>query len=217
MNNPLQYVIWDWNGTLLDDVDVCIDAINCMLTDRNLTCLTHDTYRDLFDFPVKDYYRRLGFDLNAESWDDIVVEFFSHYNERVASAPLRPGIRETLAEMSHRAIPMSVLSACEQTTLRSLIQTHGISALFEHIYGLENRHAVSKMSLGRALIDELSISSESVVIIGDTVHDYDVATQLGCACILLRNGYHADHRLDQCNCPIVSSPEETLELTERTT
>lgn len=217
MKNPLQHVIWDWNGTLLDDVDVCIDAINCMLTDRGLACLTRDTYRDLFDFPVKSYYRRIGFDLNAEHWDDVVVEFFSHYNERVASAPLRPWIPETLAEMKRRVMRMSVLSACEQTTLRALIQTHGISDFFEHIYGLNDRHAVSKMSLGKALLAELNIAPDTVVIIGDTVHDYDVAMHLGCACILIRDGYHADHRLDQCNCPIVSSPEETLELTERTT
>ena len=51
-----KHIIWDWNGTLLDDRWLCIEAINKTLTKRNMNTITDNEYVELFCFPVKDYY-----------------------------------------------------------------------------------------------------------------------------------------------------------------
>ena len=66
-------IIWDWNGTLLDDVDICIDIINELLSIRNQQPLTRSRYREIFTFPVKDYYSKAGFDFTQEPFDKIPV------------------------------------------------------------------------------------------------------------------------------------------------
>ena len=64
-----KHIIWDWNGTLLDDVDIVIDCMNSLLKKRNLPLLHVDKYKDIFTFPVKDYYSQLGFDFTTEPFE----------------------------------------------------------------------------------------------------------------------------------------------------
>ena len=56
------HIIWDWNGTLLNDRWLCVEAINQALNKRNLPMLTEGKYKDVFSFPVEDYYKKVGFD-----------------------------------------------------------------------------------------------------------------------------------------------------------
>jgi phosphoglycolate phosphatase len=51
-----QNIIWDWNGTLLDDVMLAINVVNEILRDHDKQALTHERYLEIFDFPVKHYY-----------------------------------------------------------------------------------------------------------------------------------------------------------------
>ena len=61
------HVIWDWNGTLLDDATACVAAINALLERRLLPQVTHQQYLDIFDFPVRNYYLQLGFDFSKDT------------------------------------------------------------------------------------------------------------------------------------------------------
>jgi hypothetical protein len=55
-------IIWDWNGTLLNDITICIKSMNILLKERTLPLISEDKYRDIFTFPVRNYYEQLGFD-----------------------------------------------------------------------------------------------------------------------------------------------------------
>ncbi|MBN2352282.1 MAG: hypothetical protein JXD23_06910 [Spirochaetales bacterium] len=55
-------VVWDWNGTLLNDMEACIRSMNLMLENRSLPPIDFETYRNVFTFPVIDYYRAVGID-----------------------------------------------------------------------------------------------------------------------------------------------------------
>ena len=72
-------IIWDWNGTLLDDAEVCREAINKMLKVRNLPELSLSTYRNVFTFPVIEYYKEVGFDFSKEDWEPVAMEFINLY------------------------------------------------------------------------------------------------------------------------------------------
>ena len=83
-------VIWDWNGTLLDDVDACVQAINLLLEPRGLAPMTRARYHREFTFPVRRYYDTMGFDFSAETFDDVAVEYHQAYESVVGTqAPSR--------------------------------------------------------------------------------------------------------------------------------
>jgi phosphoglycolate phosphatase len=76
---PYKHIIWDWNGTLFDDAWLCIEIINAMLVRRGLTRLTPEEYEQIFDFPVRDYYSRIGFDFQVEPFEKLSDEFIDRY------------------------------------------------------------------------------------------------------------------------------------------
>ena len=77
------HVIWDWNGTLLDDVWLCVDIINAMLGRRGVPALDRERYRRIFDFPVPIYYERAGFDFSRETFAAAADEFCDEAARRV--------------------------------------------------------------------------------------------------------------------------------------
>ena len=60
---PYKHIMWDWNGTLLNDSHMAVMVINQTLAKRDMPTIDHERYQQIFGFPVIDYYRRLGFDL----------------------------------------------------------------------------------------------------------------------------------------------------------
>ena len=67
-------IVWDFNGTLLDDIRAGIDAVNEMLARRDLaTIQSVEQYRELFCFPIIDYYAKLGFDFEKEDYYSVLA------------------------------------------------------------------------------------------------------------------------------------------------
>lgn len=200
--SPIRQVIWDWNGTLLDDVSACVNAINALMGRRGLGSVTPESYRELFAFPVKQLYRRLGFDLAQENWDALAQEF----HDAFLSDPgirLQPDARGCLEALRLRGLRQSVLSASEQSILRDTMHAFGITPYFTHIHGLDDLYAHSKVEQGRALLRALPEPPEATLLIGDTTHDHEVAEALGIRCLLIADGHQSRPRLARCGCPIV--------------
>lgn len=152
---PYRHVIWDWNGTLLDDVELCLGIGNAMLARRGLSPLTLEAYRETFDFPVRDYYTRLGFDFAREPFEALAIEFFSAYESRRHEAEAPPERVALLRWLHEAGVRQSVLSAYTQDRLEHVLVERGLRDLFEHVVGQDNHQAHGKAEEGRALIARL--------------------------------------------------------------
>lgn len=196
------HLIWDWNGTLLDDLDLCIDVMNALLDRRQLPRLHRARYHALFDFPVRTYYERLGFDPVEDSFARLSVEFISGYDTRRLESSLHPAARRVLAAASAAGLRQSILSAYRQETLHEIVQHFGLAAHFDHIAGLANIHAHSKLALGHELVRRLAIAPARILLVGDTLHDLEVARELGVDCALIAAGHHPFERLRASGAPV---------------
>ena len=206
--NKYKYIIWDWNGTLLDDAWLCVDVMNGMLKERNLPLKTIDQYRRIFDFPVKNYYVTLGYDFNEEPFEKVGLEFVVKYNERQKETSLHPEVKDVLEFFRLKGYPQYILSAREQNELEQEISDLGVRQYFNGIYGLDDHYAHGKTDVGRKLLAECGIDPKEAVFIGDTRHDAEVAGEIGVDCILIPNGHHTEERLRECNAFIIRSLKE---------
>lgn len=205
-----KHVIWDWNGTLLNDVQACADAINILLARRRLPPLTLQQYLDIFDFPVRNYYLRLGFDFTRENWDAVAIEYHEAYAKTSLGSPLRLGTKAILDALRDAGVGVSVLSACELVLLKRMMEERGIIQYFEHIYGLTNLYAASKIDLGHTFLNNTGLSRSDTLMIGDTTHDYEVAQAMGIPCVLMSGGHQAVHKLTPLGCPVVADLNDVL-------
>lgn len=201
----IDHIVWDWNGTLFDDTDLCIDVMNGLLRERDMPALTRDRYHEIFDFPVIEYYRRLGFDFNRDPFAIVGAEFIRRYETRRHEARLQPDAIATLETLRASGLTQSVLSAYRHDTLVELLHHFGVLPFFTGVLGSDNVYAEGKIEQGRRWIRELSLDPQRVVLAGDTLHDADVAAAMGCRCVLIAHGYHTRARLEATGLPVVDS------------
>lgn len=198
----LKHIIWDWNGTLFNDVGLCLEIINGVLTRRNLNELSLEAYRKIFTFPVQDYYEKAGLDFSKYPFEVLGREWMDEYEIRKNSCTLHKGAAAALDKIHQKGIGQSILSAYSQHTLEEIVQYFGIKKYFSHMVGLDHIYATSKIENGRELIKKLGNGKGETLFIGDTIHDYEVAVEIGADCILIADGHQDKEKLLSCNVPV---------------
>ena len=194
-NSRYENVIWDWNGTLLNDINLCIDVVNGLLVGHTNNYLDVGRYKNLFGFPVKDYYERIGINFNKESFDELAVRFISGYESQVRHCNLHENAIEVLSLFQTKGIQQYILTAAHKESVLSLLDHYTIKNYFKEIEGLDNIKAESKVNRGLELMSNNEIRRDVTVLIGDTMHDFEVANELGVDCILIANGHQSKRRL----------------------
>ena len=200
-----KHIIWDWNGTLLNDRWLCVEGINQALIKRGLNPISEDQYRNIFTFPVKDYYKRLGFDFEKEPFEVAGDEFVDYYGKNFHKAKLQKGTRNLLRKIQSKSISQSILSAAMERYLLDWIKVHKLQNYFLEIVGIDNQYANGKIEEGIKLINKLPYQKEDIAMIGDTNHDSDVAEELNIACILIDHGHVNNKRLKKTGRAVVSN------------
>ncbi len=196
MKFDFQAVIWDWNGTLLDDVDICISSMNEMLADRRLPFLNRKRYRDIFTFPVQAYYKAIGFDFEKEPFSISGAEFIERYKQNVPSkVDLFPDVHQTLQFFADRKKKQYVLSAMKHEMLLGHLSHYRLLDYFTSVQGIGDVLASGKLQQGKKLIANSGMDAGQFCLIGDTLHDYEVARDLCCQCVLLAQGHQSEGRL----------------------
>ena len=190
-------IIWDFNGTIIDDVETGINSVNTMLAERGLdTIPDKDTYRKIFHFPIEDYYRDLGFDFEREPYEVLAPIWVALYLENAKTAPLQPYVREAIELFRAKGLSQHVLSASELSMLKEQLDDFGLLDKFESVSGLDNIHARSKSELARAWKN--AHPNATALVIGDTEHDAETASLLGADCALICGGHQTKEKLLEC-------------------
>ncbi len=205
--SAISYVIWDFNGTLIDDLDLVVRTVNVQLSKRGLPNLTTDAYRDVFGFPVQDYYRRIGVTFENETMADLSEDFFADYAPALKACPLHEGALDVLRFFAETGRRQFVLSAMEQEMLREMIDHLQIESFFEGVYGLAHQEGDSKVTRACELLADFAIDPARAVFIGDTDHDAEVADAIGTSIALIGKGHQSIARLRPIGCPVYDSYE----------
>lgn len=192
-----KHIIWDWNGTLLNDRQFCIKIMNGVLSRRDMDEMTEEWFLDNFCFPVKDYYVKLGFDFDKEPFSISGTEFIHQYMKRIHEPDLHLYAQESLKYFQNNKLSQSLLSASSQTMLNEILQYHDIHDYFIKIVGQDDHYAHGKESSGKAWMDELDCGPHEVLLIGDTIHDKEVADAIGADCVLVCHGHVSRWRLEE--------------------
>ena len=204
-------VVWDWNGTLLDDVEVGHGALRRMMEKRGLGSITLQEYKDWFGFPVREFYEELGFDFSRDNWQEVSQDFVDTYDLLAGGVDLNCGVRNVLASLQRQGVKQYILSALQEETLQKMVVEFGIDGYFEKVCGAEDIYAGGKVPRGRKMIADCGILAGETLMIGDTLHDAEVAAALGFDCRLFAGGHNSVWRLQE-KAPVIQCMDELLTL-----
>lgn len=199
-----KYIIWDWNGTLFDDVEISVDTMNKMLEKtgyKNRIDLA--LYKDIFTFPVSDYYQKAGFDFSKDKFEDLAKIYVEVYTSLQFTAGLNDEAISTLERLKEQGYKQIIVSACEKNRLLNQVEKFKVKEYFDFVLGIDDDLAVSKASLAKKWFDGNNLDKNKALFIGDTVHDYEVAGDIGCDCVLVSCGHQSKRVLEKTNAPIL--------------
>jgi phosphoglycolate phosphatase len=205
-------IIWDWNGTLLDDTEICIRSMNQMLAERKMQPITREIYTNHFTFPVRDYYEKIGWDFTKESFDKIGIEFMDHYFSLLPLSPLHIHTKMILERFRQKGYRQTILSAMEHDALELSLRDKGIRPYFDLVQGINNHYANGKLETAQQLLLKIDRDRKSICLIGDTLHDLEVAEQIGCHCVLIANGHQSFARLENTGVLVLKSLSDLEKL-----
>ncbi|MFP4643933.1 MAG: HAD family hydrolase [Spirochaetales bacterium] len=209
--SDVQHCVWDFNGTILDDLSVTVESINTLMRERGMREITVNEHRMWFRFPVSEYYEDLGFDFSREAFDSLSDEYHELYMGKLERCGLYEGIAGVIRVLARKGIRQYVLSAMHEPTLIRCCRALGILDYFDAVYGLADFLARSKTARGRRLCDDFGISPGSALYIGDTEHDMEVASELGLAPVAAAWGHQAPGKFDAGAVTLCEHPQELAE------
>lgn len=196
------HVLWDLNGTLLDDLDVGLAVQAVMLRERGLPPLTKERYLATFNFPIKDWYAYLGYDIST--YDQLAVVWAETYAEMVKAAPIGKGVLPLMEAIDKAGVGQSVFTAGERAMATALLRQMGIENRFAHVFALDDHLAHTKLSLCESVKKALP---GPYLLIGDTTQDFLSAQALGCDCALVACGHQNEQTLKNTGAPVFADIE----------
>ena len=209
----IKHIIWDWNGTLLDDLDVSMTALNRLLKKEHLPLVNDkNEYRKYFQFPVIEYYKKVGFDFNKTPFQELAKDYMAYYQPHSLTCKLHKDVESTLQEAKKQGYKQYLISASNIDFLHQQLAGYDINNYFLDIRGLDNIHAYSKASLAKHFVLEQHLNPNEVVFVGDSVHDCEVAHHAGCHCVLIANGHEHKDKLVKTGCRVVDTIQDFAKL-----
>jgi phosphoglycolate phosphatase len=186
-------------------------SINKQLSKRNLRTLgSKAEYHNVFCFPIIQYYKNVGFDFNKESFEKLAHEFIKIYHsDKTGNSQLCDNAETVLEAVNNKGINQIILSASELNNLMSQVYEFDINHYFTDILGLSDIYAKSKIDIGIEYIQKSK--SKRVLLIGDTEHDFEVASAIGIDCLLIANGHQSKGTLLKCGVPVLDDILQVLD------
>ena len=202
--SPIRQVLWDWNGTLLDDLTYAIGVRNRTFPAFGLPRIgSVAEYHRQFTFPVRRYYERAG--VTDETFVAVAHAWMAEYVRGFDTVPLHGDAVETLARFAAAGVRQVVLSATRRDMLESQIARFPIRAYFTDVLGLSDIYARSKEAVGLDYLARCGVPAASTLMIGDTLHDAEVARAMGTGCVLVARGHQSRETLLTAGVPVMDT------------
>ena len=204
-------IIWDFNGTIIDDVGAALSAVNDMLIKRSQPVIDLEKYQSAVDTPIWRFYETVFLE-GTITPKEAVKEFDEGYEKHLQPNPLMYGIVHLLEYFRSLGITQAIVSASHVDKVKNRLKELGIIEYFDAVLGRSDYMAEDKTYLAKDYFDTNNLKSSETVVIGDCVNDFDVAESLGCDCILNTKGHQGRRELSVTTAEIIDSLYELKNL-----
>lgn len=217
----MRHLIWDWNGTLFDDLEIVVASVNVSLRRLDAPPIEVETYRSVYQRPLHRFYENLlGRPVPAEEFRSIDDDFHAAYHALLDQARLTVDARRAVEMAAEAGHTQSVLSMWWHDRLVPAVRFFGLESHMLAVDGHRGTPGESKehhlaghvAQLGR-LFPQV-VQRDSMVVIGDVTDDADAARAVGVQCVLYDGGSQPRAVLAATGAPVAATLVEAVEMAE---
>lgn len=209
----MAHLVWDWNGTLLNDFDLVVRCTNAAFASVNGRHVAADEHRRRFRRPIAGYYAEvLGRPVDAEEFARLDKLFHDEYRLRMSTCALAPDALDAIRAWGG---DQSLLSMWFHADLVPTVDGYGLTELFRRIDGLRTGGGDHKAEHLATHLAAVGVPGADAVLIGDSLDDADAAAAVGARCVLYTGGFTDAERLRGCGLPVADTLIEAVTLAGR--
>jgi phosphoglycolate phosphatase-like HAD superfamily hydrolase len=213
----MRHVVWDWNGTLLADQELVVDALNAVLVDRGLPSTDLATYQRLYTRPVRRFYERLfGRSIDDAEWQHLDDVYHTGYAAALERARLADDALDALEAIAGTGRTQSLLSMYRHEDLVPLVTKLGVHDHFVRVDGLRGPGGGLKAPHLEAHLERIIHAAGDdpgrVLVVGDALDDAAAAAHVGASCVLYDGGSHPRDELERAGVPVADSLTHALDI-----
>lgn len=205
------HIIWDWNGTLLNDIGASLASVNDMLALRGKPPINIDFYKECICVPIIGFYEKT-FDMEHEDYSVIIKQYNEGYLCHLKDCSLTDGAAEALKFFENQGAKQVIVSSSNNDQLCMNAKKYGVYDYFDALLGAGDFFAGSKIERAKEYLDKTGAEKGKVLVIGDLMHDAEMAAELGADCVLLTSGHEHPDRLKAAKVPLIDDLFVLLEL-----
>lgn len=208
------HLVWDWNGTLLNDLQLVVAATNAAFASVAGPAVTPDEHRRRFRRPISEYYAQvLDRAVDSDEFGVLDRVFHDAYRDGLTSVTLAADAAEAMREWGPH---QSLLSMWFHSELVPVVERYGLSSHFLRVDGLP--HEVGgglKSAYLVSHLDALGVDGADVVLIGDSLDDADAAHSVGGAAVLYTGGFTDPDRLRASGLPVADTLTDAVRIAQK--
>ena len=188
----ITHIIWDYNGTVINDVDASVAAVNDMLTSRGLPTTTKTEYTDTVSLPLDKYYSGLG--ITDADMSKLSQEFRKYCKKHENLINVFSDFYIVIEQAINLGIKNILISSLYNEFLFSDLEKHDLIKYFDKIIGMNDTLVGSKFENAKTYIKQNELNPNNILFVGDLISDAQIAKKLGAKCVLIPNGHNSKQR-----------------------
>lgn len=208
------HIIWDWNGTLLDDIDASLASVNDMLAARGMEPIDINRYKECISVPISGFYEKV-FDLSKEDYNEILRQYNEGYLRHLCDCGLTAGALDMLEFFEREGAKQAIVSSSNNEQLIANCKRYGVFEKFDAVLGAQGFKAESKIARAVEYLEKNNAEKGRVLVIGDLVHDAELACEIGADCVLLTSGHEHPERLFNSGAVVLNRLEEVKKMCQK--
>ncbi len=176
-------LIFDWSGTLVDDMGPVIEATNVVLGKYGIAPYDREGFRRSFRLPYREFYEEV---LPGVALEELEAHFRPAFDGAVSLVTVLPHAREKLEWAKARGLRMFVLTSMDADAFGRQLEEFGMKEFFEATYA----GVLDKRELIAHILDSHGLDKAETAFVGDMTHDVETAKHGGISSIAVLTGYH---------------------------
>ncbi|OGS80710.1 MAG: HAD family hydrolase [Gallionellales bacterium GWA2_55_18] len=192
-------IVFDWDGTVMDSTAVIVDSIQSACRDLDLTVPDDEMARHVIGLGLNQALRHAVPDAPESMYESLVARYRHHFLAQGQAIPLFDGARETIAELHGAGYWLGIATGKNRAGLDRALESTGLKKYFHATRTADQTFSKPHPAMLLELMDELAVSAERALMIGDTTHDVQMAQNAKVDAVAVGYGAHPPEQLQELN------------------
>ena len=201
MSANIKFIVFDWDGTLMDSETQIVSCLHAAIADLGLEPMDDDTVKNVIGLGLREAIDTLvpGRD---DQFHQAFVEFYRTHWFQSGKSALFDGARDVLDIIREQDLLLGIATGKARRGLQRVLDDTGLESYFHATRCADEAHSKPHPQMLLDMMEELGVKPEQTIMVGDTEYDMEMATNAGAAKVAVRCGVHSEERLQQ-HAPLV--------------